>query len=75
LLHVPGSVSPVIERRRIITSFIQRLPPAAAEYRSAASLGLKRYYLPAFPMAVRRLDLRGYDLVISMSHCVAKAHP
>ena len=75
LVHVPGSVSPVIERRRIITSFIQRLPPATAEYRSEASLGLKRYYLPAFPLAIRRLDLRGYDLVLSMSHCVAKGAP
>ena len=75
LVHVPGSVSPVIERRRIITSFIQRLPPATAGYRSEASLGLKRYYLPAFPLAIRRLDLRGYDLVLSMSHCVAKGAP
>ena len=29
LLHVPGSVSAVIERRRIVTSFVQRLPAAA----------------------------------------------
>ena len=29
LLHVPGSVSPLIERRRVVTSFIQRLPGAA----------------------------------------------
>ena len=28
LLHVPGSVSPVIEGRRIVTSFVQRLPDA-----------------------------------------------
>ena len=63
LLHVPGSVSPVIERRRIVTSFIQRLPWAAARYRQ---------YLPAFPLAISRLDLSGYDLVVSMSHCVAK---
>jgi glycosyltransferase involved in cell wall biosynthesis len=64
LLHVPGSVSPVIERRRIVTSFVQRLPGAAARY---------RHYLPLFPAAVRGFDLSGYDLVISMSHCVAKA--
>jgi len=64
LLHVPGSVSPVIERRRIVTSFVQRLPAAPARYRS---------YLPVFPAAVRGLDLSGHDLVISMSHCVAKA--
>ncbi|HET7340834.1 MAG TPA: glycosyltransferase [Methylomirabilota bacterium] len=64
LLHVPGSVSAAIERHRIVTSFVQRLPGAATRY---------RHYLPLFPAAVRRLDLAGYDLVISLSHCVAKA--
>jgi glycosyltransferase involved in cell wall biosynthesis len=63
LLHVPGSVSPQIERRRIITSFVQRLPRAAELY---------RYYLPVFPLAIGRFDLGDYDLVVSMSHCVAK---
>ena len=63
LLHVPGSVTPVIEDRRIVTSFVQRLPAAAARYRQ---------YLPLFPAAARSFDLRGYDLVISLSHCVAK---
>jgi glycosyltransferase involved in cell wall biosynthesis len=63
LLHVPGSVSSTIERRRIVTSFVQRLPRAAVRY---------RFYLPLFPLAIRRFDLSGYDLVISMSHCVAK---
>jgi len=64
LLHVPGSVSPVIERRRIVTSFVQRLPRAATRY---------RHYLPLFPAAIRRFDLRGFDLVLSLSHCAAKA--
>lgn len=64
LLHVPGSVSPVIERRRIVTSFVQRLPDVERRYRA---------YLPLFPLAVARFDLRGYDLVLSLSHCVAKA--
>ena len=63
LLHVPGSVSAVIENRRIVTSFVQRLPDAARRY---------RHYLPLFPAAIRRFDLRGYDAVISLSHCVAK---
>jgi glycosyltransferase involved in cell wall biosynthesis len=63
LLHVPGTVSPTIENRRIATSFIQRLPAAAARYRQ---------YLPLMPAAVGRFDLRGYDLVLSSSHCVAK---
>jgi glycosyltransferase involved in cell wall biosynthesis len=64
LLHVPGSVSATIERRRIVTSFVQRLPGAARRYRQ---------YLPLFPAAVSRFDLRGFDLVISLSHCAVKA--
>jgi glycosyltransferase involved in cell wall biosynthesis len=64
LLHVPGSVSPTIERRRIVTSFVQRLPGAATRY---------RHYLPLFPAAVRGLALDGFDVVVSLSHCAAKA--
>jgi glycosyltransferase involved in cell wall biosynthesis len=60
---VPGSVSETIERRRITTSFIQNMPGAAQHY---------RHYLPLFPAAVRRFDVRGYDLVLSSSHAVAK---
>ena len=63
LLHVRGSVSRVIEERRIITSFVQRLPDAPRRYRS---------YLPLFPAAIRGFDLSGYDLVLSSSHAVAK---
>ncbi len=63
LIHLKGRLSPVIEARNIRTSFIQRLPLAAAKY---------RYYLPLFPRAVESFDLSGYDLVISSSHCVAK---
>jgi glycosyltransferase involved in cell wall biosynthesis len=62
LLHLPGTVSPTIERHRITTSFIQRLPGVAKHYRS---------YLPLFPWAAESLDLREFDLVISLSHCVA----
>ena len=63
LLHVPGSVSPVIEGRRIVTSFVQRLPGARRRYRD---------YLPLFPAAIRGLDLGGCNLVVSSSHAVAK---
>ena len=59
-----GSVSPAIESRRIRTSFIQRLPAAGRLY---------RHYLPLFPTAIEQFDLDGYDLVISSSHCAAKA--
>ncbi|NKB77836.1 MAG: glycosyltransferase [Gammaproteobacteria bacterium] len=63
LLHVPGSVSPTIEKHPIQTSFIQRLPLSSDYY---------RYYLPLFPWAIESFDLNGYDLVVSSSHCVAK---
>ena len=63
LVHVPGTVSPTIERRRVTTSFVQRLPGVARHYRR---------YLPLFPGAVGLFDLSGYDLVLSSSHCVAK---
>ncbi len=63
LLHVPGSVTPVIEDRRVVTSFVQRLPRAATYYRWA---------LPLFPRAIESFDLSGYDLVLSSSHCAAK---
>jgi glycosyltransferase involved in cell wall biosynthesis len=64
LLHVPGSVSPLIEQRPIHTSSLQRLPGGRRHYRS---------YLPLFPLLIRQLDLTGFDLVISSSHCVAKS--
>ena len=63
LLHVKGSVSDMIESRRIHTSPIQTLPFAASRY---------RYYLPLFPWAIERFTLDGYELVLSGSHCVAK---
>jgi glycosyltransferase involved in cell wall biosynthesis len=64
LYHRRGSVSAEIERHSITTSFVQRLPLAHAHY---------RHYLPLFPLAVERLDLTAHDLVISSSHCAAKA--
>jgi glycosyltransferase involved in cell wall biosynthesis len=64
LVHVKGSVSPLLEARRIRTSFVQRLPAAGRFY---------RHYLPLFPAAIEQFDLRAYDLVISISHCAAKA--
>ncbi|HVL69221.1 MAG TPA: glycosyltransferase [Vicinamibacterales bacterium] len=64
LVRVPGTVSEKIERHRIRTSFVNRLPGAGRFY---------RHYLPIFPLAVELLDLDGYDLVISSSHCCVKS--
>jgi len=64
LLHVKGSVSHELERRRIVRSFVQHLPGAARFYRT---------YLPLFPTAIEQFSFDGYDLVISTSHCVAKS--
>jgi glycosyltransferase involved in cell wall biosynthesis len=47
----------------VTTTFIQRLPLARRRYAG---------YLPLMPLAIEQLDLRGYDLVLSSSHCVAK---
>jgi glycosyltransferase involved in cell wall biosynthesis len=63
LIHQRGSCSPTIERMRIHTSFVQKLPGVATGYRR---------YLPLFPHAIESFDLSGYDLVLSSSHCVAK---
>ena len=64
LVHVPGSVSKTIESRRVRTSIVQWLPLASRWYRQ---------YLPTFPTAIELFDLDGYDVVISTSHCAAKA--
>jgi glycosyltransferase involved in cell wall biosynthesis len=63
LFHVPGSVSPEIERHPIRASLLNRLPFARRSYRN---------YLPLFRRAVESFDLSGFDLVVSSSHCVAK---
>jgi glycosyltransferase involved in cell wall biosynthesis len=63
LVHRPGTVTPIIEQREIHTSMIQNLP-----------LGTKYYqrYLPLFPTAIERFDVKDYDVILSTSHAVAK---
>jgi glycosyltransferase involved in cell wall biosynthesis len=64
LFHFRGSVSPKIEARTIHTSSLQRIATRISDYRKL---------LPLFPLAIRRFDLSGYDLIVSSSHCVAKS--
>ena len=52
-----------IQNKKVCTSFLQHLPLARTKYRS---------YLPLMPYAVEGLDVSGYDLIISVSHAVAK---
>ena len=59
-------LSPAIEALDCTCSPAQKLPWLARYY---------RHYLPLFPWAINRLDLEGFDLVVSCSHCVAKAAP
>jgi glycosyltransferase involved in cell wall biosynthesis len=63
LVHVEGSTTPRIEARPIETAFTQKLPFVSRHYRR---------YLPLFPWAIESLDLEGFELVLSSSHCVAK---
>ncbi len=63
LFYSPGKLNPRIEQRKITTAFTDHLPFKESKY---------RWYLPLFPTAIESLDLKGYDLVISSSHCVAK---
>ena len=62
-VYVPDRISDVINRHRVITSFISKLPKAHKMYQS---------YLPFMPLALEQLDLRGYDLIISSESGPAK---
>lgn len=64
LIHTPGKVGPIIGGMKIRTSLLQTLPKVEKYY---------RHLLPVMPWAVGRLDVGDADLVISLSHCVAKA--
>jgi glycosyltransferase involved in cell wall biosynthesis len=52
-----------IKGKKVKTSFLQHMPFAHTRYRR---------YLPLMPMAVESLDVSSYDLIISVSHAVAK---
>ena len=66
LLWKPGALSPAIESHPITTTFIQQMPLSSQIY---------RWYLPLFDRAIESVRLKGFDAVISSSHCVAKGVP
>ncbi|MDR1257469.1 MAG: glycosyltransferase family 4 protein, partial [Spirochaetaceae bacterium] len=57
------NISPAINRHRVYTSSINRLPFASRLY---------RMYMPLMPRALLEFDLQAYDLVISSEAGPAK---
>jgi len=64
LIWRKGTV-PLVEAhgRRITASLLDRIPIVRRYFQA---------FLPLFNLLARRFDLRGYDLVLSSSHCMAK---
>ncbi|MDP2271959.1 MAG: glycosyltransferase [Archangium sp.] len=64
LFHDPKDMPASIESHRIVASVLDRIPGAR---------GRHRQMLPLMPGAIRLLDVGEVDLIVSSSHCVAKA--
>jgi glycosyltransferase involved in cell wall biosynthesis len=64
LFYQPGSTTPTIEERKIVTSYLNNLPGISGYYRKL---------LPLFPSAVDLMKIsEDADLILSSSHCVIK---
>ncbi len=64
LVSRPEALTGALAGRRIRNSVVNALPRSGTRYRE---------YLPLFPAAIEQFDLDDVDLVISTSHCAAKA--
>ncbi len=64
LIHRRGALSDAIESMTIRTSPLQKIPSIERHY---------RHLLPIMPLAARSWRPKHVDLVVSLSHCVAKA--
>ena len=60
---LPDTLRARIGGKRARTTFVQRFPGARRYF---------RYLLPLFPRAIESLDVSRYDVVLSVSHAVAK---
>lgn len=63
LIYDRNRAAELVRGMDLHTSFLQRLPFAGRTHQP---------FLPLMPLAIESLDLRGYDLVLSSSHTVAK---
>lgn len=63
LVHDPKVTAGLIDRRRIRTSFLQKIPLARSKH---------RLFPLVMPLAVEQFNLSAYDLVISASHSFGK---
>ena len=61
---LPDELRRFVANKRARTTFIQKLPWAKRLYRG---------YLPLMPLAIERMDVSQYDLILSSSHAVAKS--
>ncbi len=62
-IYDPQRVDPAFQKMDIRTSFMQKFPLVTKHHQP---------YLPFYPSAMEKLDLRGYDLVLSSSSAFAK---
>src|SRR6266849_6117666 len=62
-IYDPERVDDAFQKMDIRTSFMQKLPLVKKHHQP---------FLPFYPFAMERLDLRGYDLVLSSSSAFAK---
>jgi glycosyltransferase involved in cell wall biosynthesis len=62
-IYDPERVDPVFRQMDIRTSFMQKFPLVTKHHQP---------YLPFYPFAMERFDLRGYDLVLSSSSAFGK---
>lgn len=60
---LPDALRPRIGGKRAQTTFVQKIPGARRYF---------RFLLPLFPSAIESLDVSRYDIVLSISHAVAK---
>ncbi|MGI6681018.1 MAG: glycosyltransferase [Bdellovibrionota bacterium] len=63
MIHIKGTTSKRIDGRVKKVSFLNKIPNIKKYY---------RYFLPLYPFAIKSFDFSGYDLIISLSHAVAK---